>query len=436
MSNCGWGACTANDGDCAWQILNMVKGVIEGVGKGIGTVMSFGASTAIKSAAKMGMKAAMKGLAKGAAKKAMNGVKKLLGGKGKKYIMQKAKSKVKEQLKGQIKSQANDKLVTNICDKIFDKVVAGTENNNQPEDFKESLIDKFDVFGVGGIVKSCKDTKSDGGLACAQGVVEGLADFDPTGLLTIAAAFIKPSCDVPVHKPKEPTPVFDVDAPDTKIPESTPEQLTIKRVAEGCKANCICLFSVKSFRGDKKEICSGAKNLGDFDDKTASIIMGKDVHGIAFEDENYGGMYLPLQKGTAYEDIAAVKIGKKDGKDLTLAGMISSVYIGYDPAVILKLKNQKSSMSRMLSISQTSSNGWGRFRSMGPISIEMVDFNGSWSKDTVEYLSNIPGNKKIECLFNDDAKSLSNGQTRELKPSEIIYPKDFPKTYLVRCKAI
>ena len=164
--------------------------------------------------------------------------------------------------------------------------------------------------------------------------------------------------------------------------------------------------------------------------------MGKDVHGIAFEDENYGGMYLPLQKGTAYEDIAAVKIGKKDGKDLTLAGMISSVYIGYDPAVILKLKNQKSSMSRMLSISQTSSNGWGRFGSMPPRSIEMVDFNGSWSKDTVEFLSNIPGNKKIECLFNDDAKSLSNGQTRELKPSEIIYPKDFPKTYLVRCKAI
>ena len=63
MENCGIGACTSNSNDCAWQILNMVKGVIEGVGKGIGTVMSFGASTAVKSAAKMGMKAAMKGLA-------------------------------------------------------------------------------------------------------------------------------------------------------------------------------------------------------------------------------------------------------------------------------------------------------------------------------------------------------------------------------------
>ena len=47
------------------------------------------------------------------------------------------------------------------------------------------------------MVKSCGDVSADGGLGCAKSVVEGLSAFDPTGIMTIAAAFMHPSCDVP-----------------------------------------------------------------------------------------------------------------------------------------------------------------------------------------------------------------------------------------------
>ena len=55
------------------------------------------------------------------------------------------------------------------------------------------------------MVKSCGDVSADGGLGCAKSVVEGLSTFDPTGIMTIAAAFMHPSCDVPeVGKKVEP----------------------------------------------------------------------------------------------------------------------------------------------------------------------------------------------------------------------------------------
>ncbi len=46
-------------------------------------------------------------------------------------------------------------------------------------------------------MSSCKDTSGNtNAVACASSVLSTLSTFDPTGLLTIANAFMKPSCDV------------------------------------------------------------------------------------------------------------------------------------------------------------------------------------------------------------------------------------------------
>lgn len=55
----------------------------------------------------------------------------------------------------------------------------------------------MDIFGIGDIVSNCKDTKGEkNAIACASSVLSGLTTFDPTGLLTIANTFLKPTCVV------------------------------------------------------------------------------------------------------------------------------------------------------------------------------------------------------------------------------------------------
>ena len=58
----------------------------------------------------------------------------------------------------------------------------------------DNLISAVDIFGVKGIVSSCSDVSKDGGLGCAKGWMGAAAVFDPTGLLTIATAFMQPHC--------------------------------------------------------------------------------------------------------------------------------------------------------------------------------------------------------------------------------------------------
>ena len=54
-------------------------------------------------------------------------------------------------------------------------------------------------FMLNGALEDCKDSVSDNGnvnadIACARGIIDTAATFDPTGILTIASAFMQPVC--------------------------------------------------------------------------------------------------------------------------------------------------------------------------------------------------------------------------------------------------
>jgi len=63
----------------------------------------------------------------------------------------------------------------------------------------------IDVLGVGDVVEGCKGNDP---RACAKASLDLAAAFDPTGMATIAAAFLKPDCDSIKHA--EPVSTRDV----------------------------------------------------------------------------------------------------------------------------------------------------------------------------------------------------------------------------------
>ena len=54
----------------------------------------------------------------------------------------------------------------------------------------------IDVLGVGDVVDGCKGNDP---RECAKASLSLAASFDPTGMATIAAAFLKPDCDSIKH---------------------------------------------------------------------------------------------------------------------------------------------------------------------------------------------------------------------------------------------
>jgi hypothetical protein len=200
MYNCGIGACTSEHGTCGQQILNMIAKVGEGILTGVVTILSMGSSTgattATKSATKATLKATLKGAGRKLARSASKQIKKILSGKFKKVLKKKAIKKIKQQLRSKLKGQAMA-AIDKICNMVWDKTIKKAVKTPPIQEFSDSMIDSIDVLGVGDMVRGCQDV-SDGGLNCAKGIVEGLSGFDPTGILTIASAFMHPTCDVPV----------------------------------------------------------------------------------------------------------------------------------------------------------------------------------------------------------------------------------------------
>lgn len=61
---------------------------------------------------------------------------------------------------------------------------------------KESSFDftSLDPTGISGAIKTCTDPASQA-IACARAVTSAVAAIDPTGLATIAATFMHPTCE-------------------------------------------------------------------------------------------------------------------------------------------------------------------------------------------------------------------------------------------------
>ena len=88
--------------------------------------------------------------------------------------------------------QVSPAAVSAYCTTIFDTLMVTKPSLLTAE----GLANAVDIFGVQSIIADCKNIKSDtnAALACAKDWVLGSKMIDPTGLLTIAATFIQPTC--------------------------------------------------------------------------------------------------------------------------------------------------------------------------------------------------------------------------------------------------
>jgi len=190
MVNCGIGACAATSEGCASSIINMVAKVIEGVATAIVFVVSFG-SSASAIGVKPAIEKAIIDAGKGAMKVAFNSMRRALLGPFKNSILQAALDLVSQNTHAFI-MDVSTLFVSQFCSKIYEKI-ADEKIHEEPIDNTQRLINALDVFNIQGTVKDCKSGQTP--AACAEDIVSTLSSFDPTGLLTIASAFIKPKCE-------------------------------------------------------------------------------------------------------------------------------------------------------------------------------------------------------------------------------------------------
>ena len=196
MTNCGIGACSRDSTGCGLTIMNMVFETINTFISVSLLVLSFG--TASGATVSMGAaKKALKAAGKKALKTSFQGIKNYIKKNGTTYI----KKRVKESINEMAVNKAIESSLGTICNTMADglsgQVTAKTEFNT------DSFIDKLDIVGVGDAVDSCSSTATENDkIGCANAILDSLGNFDPTGILCMAAAFTQPICDIPM-KPKE-----------------------------------------------------------------------------------------------------------------------------------------------------------------------------------------------------------------------------------------
>jgi len=178
---------------------------IEGILTLVLNILTFGSGTA----AKMGLKTAVESAGKQGINIAKNALKAVFYGQFRRRILRKAKNTLRVKIKDNLKEFVEGKFiylalktaVENIYVIVWDKVMKSTNTDQLEkvdESFTNKLEDTLDFFDIGVITKTCSsDVSQDKGIYCAKSIVESLSTFDPTGIMTIASAFMHPSCDVP-----------------------------------------------------------------------------------------------------------------------------------------------------------------------------------------------------------------------------------------------
>ncbi len=213
MYNCGYFACSATKKDCDFEIVRMALKVAEGVGTFIVFIITFGTSTVAVGAKAAAVKSATSA-GKNVINMAKNTLKFIMSETARKSILMKASNQLKVTLKTTIKDLIQDsivdaaktKIITEVCKKVWDTIIDKTDvtpvkKEEETENFYEKAFQKIDILGTYDIYTGCSDL-SDGGLNCGKSVSDTLSNFDPTGIMTVAVAFMHPYCDVPESAPK------------------------------------------------------------------------------------------------------------------------------------------------------------------------------------------------------------------------------------------
>ena len=191
MKNCGIGACSLTTEDCVETILNLAYALVTAIADGFSNLVSGGSAKAIKN----GVKDGVEKLGKAGIKKAGTAMKKqLVTEVSKKVVFGKALQKIKNDLKEKFVDEVKGNLVSAFCQTVWDK--AANDVDLKVESIGDKVVESLDVFNIGESIKSCSDAGNGGnGAECAKSVMKGLEFFDPTGLMALAGAFIKPTCD-------------------------------------------------------------------------------------------------------------------------------------------------------------------------------------------------------------------------------------------------
>lgn len=343
LVNCGIGACAADSTTCASKLVGMVQSVVEGIATLISTVLTGGASAAVKAGLKTGLKAL--------GKAALNAIKsrmiKLLTSVSKKAIINRAKSAIKSKVKDYAKAVATEAFLQTFCQGVWDdnikKLSVGT-----PDVTEDSVLSSIDIFNVSGIVQDCKDNSSDAGLKCATTVVQSLSGLDPTGILTIAGAFMNPVCDVTTQdfRIDETINLVVVD-PNPRKNETADQTATYNLLDSKDLTNndkfdqsCIFLFNKTNLSGNMFKACND-QDLHSFNDITASFFVGINIRAILLcQHMSCAGRTLGFGGGTVINDLA-----KNSNSVVSLVDMVSAVKFGVDICYIL---NYRESMKTYL----------------------------------------------------------------------------------------
>ena len=317
LVNCGIGACSSSSESCGSAIAKMVVDTLSGIADGIMTIVSAGGAKGIKSA----IKGAASKLGKAGLKAAVNSIKKIFTSSFRDIILEKAKRAVINTSKDLIKGKLTEFAVTEICKAVWNTAI--TKTISAPEVDENKIADALDVFNVKGITTSCKDTSTEkGALDCSKNVLSGLSAFDPTGLLTIASAFMHPTCEVTTEVI---TPTEDY----SKIAEA------IKQL-ENSKEHCITLYEKCNYQGKSVEICTSGNVPTEFNDKANSMKVGTTAKGLLFQHLAYNGKAFPFGPGMLIPCFNDVKM-----EGIKLNDVVSSVLFNGDDCFIMRYLNKE-----------------------------------------------------------------------------------------------
>ena len=285
MENCGIGACASDKSTCVTTIINMVKDVLQGIIDFVSFCVSVGTSSGVV-AARNAVKTGMNKAGSTVIKAAFTSIKKIFVSKFKSVIKSKAKQIAKNLFKaltGANKGANSDEVCTAVFNSIETKIASSSKIPSV-----SSLVDAVDVFDIRGTVKSCSSKKA---VECAQGVLNTLKTFDPTGLLTIATTFVKPTCDVPKTASLDTADVID------KVPRG-----------------CIQFFDDVNYKGEMFELCGEEEHFWEYAQHVKSIRASSIATYLFFANEDFTGGHFVLGRGAHVSNIN--DLIKGEGEDL------------------------------------------------------------------------------------------------------------------------
>jgi hypothetical protein len=289
------------------MVLDTFLGLVEFAG----FIVSFGATSAVTVGAKAAAEKVTTSLGKEAIEASYKSAIKQLTGAAKETLKAKAWKKVKESI--------TDTALSNItqasCNLIYDTMattigVDKGETNDIMTNVVNTAVSAVDVINYTGIKDGCTGS-SVVAADCASAIMTGLSTFDPTGLLSIAAAFTKPICDLQV-------PAVATDADSERL----------KTVTKAC----IKVYTDCEFLGDSYEICSDTSYVGEkLNDKVSSIVVGADAYPVFFADQNYVGRFFTMGQATQLNCLTNFTVD-----NLSVNDMISSVKFNLNNCAIIQ----------------------------------------------------------------------------------------------------